>query len=237
VKMRPLPDIDLARLAPLSIERKRKSLQSFYTSRPSLTYNPLRSCYSELLNLQHPLLGMSNPTDWSIIERKISASSKSDKEKDANIRVSKGLHDFTISRNGRAQTHDFSPISMAMSVKVCLWLQMITIVNEMPYAIFIDPRQKNGLDADGRKFVFSMMHERFRVSDADYASIGLAIIRFDRTCNNGNCVQFFTDEGIELYSPHEMELMVSDTYTIWNEICLGRDDNNRRRATGNGSLI
>lgn len=235
--IRPLPDIDLARIAPQSKDMKRKSLEQFRFGRVDITYQPTRNCYADLLNVQPEMFGAAEPTEWAVIEERIKKASKSDMEEAANLRVARGLHDFATAEKVVSRKQEFFPMAMRMGSSVKLWLPMVLGLRDEPHAVFVDPRRSRGLDAEARRFVFSMMHERIRAADDDYAGVRLAIFRFADPDGDRRALQMFTDEGVTLYSLDEMESMVAETYAIWREVCEERDRDARRRPTGTGPLI
>ncbi|MEM6665608.1 MAG: hypothetical protein AAF638_04330, partial [Pseudomonadota bacterium] len=116
-------------------------------------------------------------------------------------------------------------------------LPMVLSVDGQPSAIFIEPRRNQGLTAEGRRFAFSMMHERIRAADEDFAAVRLTIFQFHAPSDGRRAVRLHTDEGVELYSRDELEQMVASTYEMWREILEEREREARKRATGTGPLI
>ena len=103
---------------------------------------------------------------------------------------------------------------------------------------FIDPRRSRGLNDLGRRFVLSMMHERVRAADPDYADVGLAIFQLSEGDERARGITLHTDTGAELFSLREMEDMVAWTYALWTEISEEREVEERRRAAGSpGTLL
>lgn len=236
--IRLLPDIDLARIAPQRDDMKRKSLEQMKGGFSSFSYKPVRSCFSDIFNIQSDLdFGMAHATPWAVIEDKLLRRSKSDEEYRYNRRVALGLHDFTSSGRVFGRRQDFFPLSMGMGQKVTLWLPMILAIDEQASAIFIDPRRTRGLNAEGRRFALSMMHERIRAADEDFAGVRLTILQFGDQTDDRRPVKLHTDEGVELYSREELELMVASTYEMWREVVEERERATRGRATGTGPLF
>ncbi|MGY9047691.1 MAG: type VI toxin-antitoxin system SocB family DNA replication inhibitor toxin, partial [Rhodobacterales bacterium] len=129
------------------------------------------------------------------------------------------------------------PLSMGRGRKVTFWLPMILSIDDKAHAIFIEPRRARGLTAEGRRFAFSMMHERIRAADEDFADVRLAIVRFADPDGDRRSAKLFTDAGVDLYSLDELELMVASTYHMWSEVLEERESDTRRRSTGTGPLI
>lgn len=235
---RPLPDIDLARIAPQRDDMKRKSLEQMKGGFSTFSYKPVRSCFSDIFNIQPDLdLGAAEPTPWAVIEAELRKRSKSDEEFTYNRRVALGLHDFATSGRVFGRRQEFFPLSMGMGQKVTFWLSMILAVDGQASAMFIEPRRTRGLTAEGRRFAFSMMHERIRAADEDFADVRLTIAQFGDPSDDRRAVRLHTDEGVELYSREELEQMVASTYEMWREVLEERERKARGRATGTGPLI
>lgn len=236
--IRLLPDIDLARIAPQPDDLKRKSLEQMKSGRPPFSYNPLRSCFYDIFNI-HPglALGTPPPTPWQKIEDELKKKCRPGAELTHNKRVARGLHDFTTSRRVTGRKHEFFPLSMGVGSKVTFWLPMILAIDDEAHAIFIEPRRARGLTAEGRRFAFSMMHERIRAADEDFAEVSLGIIRFAEPEGDRRAARLFTDEGVDLYSLEELEFMVASTYEMWSDVLEEREATTRRKSTGTGPLI
>ncbi|WP_232831419.1 hypothetical protein [Pseudogemmobacter bohemicus] len=114
---------------------------------------------------------------------------------------------------------------------------MVLAIDEQASAIFIEPRRNRGLNAGGRRFAFSMMHERIRTADEDFAEVRLTIAQFGDPSDDRRAVRLHTDEGLELYSREELEQMVASTYEMWREVLEERERKARDRTTGTGPLI
>jgi len=238
VQIRPLPDIDLARIAPQPDDMKRKSLEQMKGGYSTFSYRPVRSCFDDIFNIQPGLdFGSAAATPWPTIEAELRKRCKSDEEFLYNKRVALGLHDFATSGRVIGRREEFFPLGMGMGRKVTYWLPMIVAIDEAASAIFIEPRATKGLTAEGRRFAFSMMHERIRTDDEDFAEVRLTIAQFYKPEDGRRAVRLHTDEGVELYSRDELELMVASTYEMWREVLEERDRDARGKATGTGPLI
>lgn len=236
--IRPLPDIDLARIAPQQKDMKRASLEQMRSGRPPFSYKPVRSCYDDIFNIQPGLdFGAATPTPWSTIEHMLTRRSTSAIEFEHNKRVARGLYDFATSGEVIGRKHEFFPLAMGAGRKITLWNSMVVAINDAPYAIFIEPRSTRGLTTEGRRFAFSMMHERIRAADEDFAEIGLAIIRFGDPSEGTRAARQYTDKDVTLYNLDELERMVAETYDMWREVCDEREREARHRSTGTEPLI
>ncbi|WP_199489472.1 type VI toxin-antitoxin system SocB family DNA replication inhibitor toxin [Pseudotabrizicola alkalilacus] len=217
---------------------KRKSLEQMKGGFSTFSYKPVRGCFSDIFNIQPDLdLGAAKPTPWAVIETDLRKRSRSDEEYTYNRRVALGLHDFAASGRIYGRRQEFFPLSMGMGQKITLWLPMILAIDEQASVLFIDPRRTRGLTAEGRRFAFSMMHERIRAADEDFAEVRLTIAQFGDPSDDRRAVRLHTDEGIGLYSRDELEQMVASTYAMWRDVLEERERKARGRATGTGPLI
>ena len=236
--MRPLPDIDLARIAPQPDDQKRRSLEQMKGGYSPFSYKPVRACFDDIFNVQPALeFGEAKPTSWIRIRKEVRKRSGSDDEFRHNKMVAKALHDFAMSGRMVARRHEFFPLAMGVGRKVSLWLPMIVGIDEQPHAIFIDPRRTRGLTKEGRRFAFSMMHERIRMADEDFADVGLAVVRLSDPIDGERSVRKFTDEGVNLFSLAELESLVARTYEIWGEVLAERERDIRHQPAVVGTLI
>lgn len=238
MKIRPLPDIDLARIASSPKELQRKQLEQMRDGRPPFTYGPLRTCFHDIFNVQPEMFGLVEPTAWPIVESRLREKCRSEAELKANIAVARGLHNFAMNAQMLGREQDFLSLSMTTGQRVSYWLPMVLSHEGQPIVPFIDPRHSKGLTKAARRFVFSMMHQHIRVADPDYESVQLAIFQFGDTKEDTRSPVMHSDENIELFSLDELESMVSDTYSLWQEVSLEREMDTRRRAGGTrGPLI
>ncbi|MCQ1834855.1 type VI toxin-antitoxin system SocB family DNA replication inhibitor toxin [Neorhizobium galegae] len=232
-----LPDTDLARLGPLSDDMKRSALRQMKGTFSTFSYKHVRSVFNDIFNVQLGMFGPVSATPWAALEAQLTKTCKPGAELRNNLQIGKALHNYATSMNIKGRHHDFFPMPMGVGKKVSFWLPMVLALDSKPYVIFIDPRRSKGLTQLGRRFAFSMMHERIRAADEDFADINLGIIRFEDDDEGGRSVRFFSDEGIDLYSLDELESMVASTYRIWQEVYEERAAEVRRKGTGTGGLF
>ena len=228
LKIRPLPDLDLARIAPLSRSEQRVQLRQVRFFRPPLSYRPVRKCFPDIFNMQTPMFGPAEPTDWSVIESKLRRDADHEDELKANIAVAKGLQRYAAANNVTSVAQEFFPMAMSVGQKVTFWLNMILGLDGRPTVPLIDPRLTRTLNSDGRRFAFSMMHERTRAVDPDLEQACLAVIQFGKISDGERAPIIHTDEGISLFGLDELEQMVATTYSLWAEVLEDRADEARR---------
>ena len=237
MRIRPLPEIDLARIAPLSRDEKRRALEQVRLGRPPYSYTPVRATISDVLNVQSELIGPMPRTPWEKISVAIQRKSRSEAEEEANLRVAEGLFDFVQAREIMSRRLDIFPLQLGIGTKVVFWQPVVLTLDERAVIPFLDPRRAKGLTAKGRRFVFSVMNERIRAADPDFAGVTLAIVQFTRSDEGPRTPIVFTDEGVELFTFDELDQMVRETYELWVEVSERRTAESRRRGAGSGGLF
>ena len=234
MKIRPLPEIDLARIAPLARDEKRRALEQIRLGHPPYSYAPMRSATSDLLNVQSDLIGPMPRTPWDKIEQTIRKRSRSDNEQQANLRVAQGLFSYVDENRVVGRRHEIFPLGLGVGTKVVFWQPVILTLSARPVIPFLDPRRAKSLTAEGRRFVFSVMHERIRAADPDFADVSLAIVQFTRSDKGPRQPVVFKDNAVQLFTFDQLDEMVRETYEIWLEVCEERAADVRRRAGGTG---
>jgi len=234
MKIRRLPEIDLARIAPKPADQKRIELERFKLGHPTITYKAVRDRFADIFNVQPDMFAAGDPIEWSVLEGLIRQKSRPGDECSANLLVAKGLHNFARSNDLRSRSQAFFPLSLSIGEKVEYWLPMVTALDAAPLVIFIDPRRGTKLTSEARRFVFSMMHEHIRVANPDFAAARLGIVQFGDAADDQRPVTLSTDEGVELFGFDQLDQMVRETYDIWREVSEAREDEVRRKAAGGG---
>ncbi|MGX9178602.1 type VI toxin-antitoxin system SocB family DNA replication inhibitor toxin [Mesorhizobium sp. BHbdii] len=238
MKIRPLPDIDLARIAPLPRDQKIRALEKMKAGRPPYSYDSVRKSALELLNVDAGPLGVVGRASWTELSAAISRRCHSPEETKANLGVAKALFDFAEVTHLHGRRHDFFPLSIGLSEKVKFWLPAVGALDDQAVVPFIDPRQSKKLTAEGRRFAFSVMHERIRAADEDFADVEFAIFQLDANDDGSRTTRLHLSRGVDLYSFDDLDLMVRETYDLWRAILEERERETRRKgAGGRGSLI
>lgn len=238
VKTPPLSEIDLARVCPLPVDQRRNALEAIRYGHPPYSYAPVRGNFSDVLNVRAGMLGTLPRVPWVKIEREIRRRSRSDAEENANLRVGRGLFDFVEERALSGRHHEIFPLALGTTTKVVFWHPVVLSIEMRPLVPFFDPRRTKGLTVQGRRFVFSVMHERIRAADPDFAEVSLGIFQFSLTEKGPRIPILYTDTGVTLFTFDELDRMVTDTYEMWRDVCEGREADTRRKAAGKrGDLI
>jgi len=245
LKTRLLPEVDVARIASLPPHLRRKAAEQFRFSIPRYSYACFRRHIDDIFNIQPSLPFSLSHIEWKVLDDLVRKETKKDDEYFANSYVAHGLHKYVLVNNIISKRQDFPPLSIGLGQKLSYWLPLIAMINGMPFVIYIDPRRRNGLNQEGRRFVFSVMHEQIRVGYPDFSRINLAIIQFQLPQCDIDNRQITTrkpiihvDSGVSLMTLDQLETAISETLEIWKDVCNVKADATRRKSTGTrGPLI
>jgi hypothetical protein len=238
VKIRRLPETDLARIAPLSCDEKRRQLEQHKVGRPPFSYDPLRHTIHDLINVAPNLFGPTEATPWSKVAQLIWRRCKSEAEYKSNLAVAQSLHAYASAEGIRAREQEIRAVPLSLDLKVEYWWPFIMLIGDRPLIPFFDPRRSRRLTVLGRRFAFSMMHQAIRVADPDLAEVTLGIFQFESVDDGSRLVRLHTDEGVSLYGFDELDEMIRETYAMWAEALSEREAETRRRGSGSrGPLI
>ena len=220
-----LPDVDLAIIAPLPTEQKRKALEGFRLSRPPYTYGHFRGMLPGLLRLATPMFGAPPEMPFEWWANAIRRVAKTQAEADANIRVAAGVY----ASRWRGREQHFPAMRTSIGHQLVYWAPAVLNINDRPVIPFFNPRKK-AMPAHAFRFVYSLMHEQIRVADPDFAEAALCINHFSSPKEGPRVLNTVYDDGISLFGFDELQRMVAETYDIWAEVLAGRVADARRRG-------
>jgi hypothetical protein len=236
---RSIPETDLANIAPLSRDRKRRELEKLKLLKYiPYSYKPTRLSILDIFNVEAgPLATGARTTVEQLLAQIRAFSTRGEEEVLANIRVAEGLFNWAKEHGVTGRRHEILPFALGVADRVAYWSPVVIGIGGRPSIPFIDPRRDPKLTAIGKRFVHSVMHERIRVADPDYADVGLAIVQFENSEKGPRRPKVHL-EGDTLFTFDELADMTRETYVIWEEVLGERDEETRRRASGvKGTLI
>ena len=236
MKMRRLPDLDIARIGPMPRAQKKRELEQMKLAFPPYSYDPMRKRILDILNVEPGPLTTLPRTPWEKVEAAICSDGKKPEEIEANLRVAEGLYLYAERKGIVGRREEFLGLSIGVSEKVTFWNPAVLNLDGRPLVPFIDPRKAKRLTEDGRLFAFSAMHERIRAADPDYAGVALGVFQFTNPDEGPRGARLFTDDGLTLHSFDELDAMVRETYEVWHEVLEEREAA-ARRAGGSGPLL
>jgi len=235
MKIRRLSEIDLARIAPLEADEKRYRLRLLKAGRPPHTYNPFRASLGDILNLQPEMFESGGDyTPWSQISADIGKRANTDDERKFNLAVAEALYDFGVEQDVRSYRKLIAPWAVGYGQSVMYWWNLYTVIEKQPCFVFVDPRISNPLTRLARKFALSMMHERIRVPDPDFANARLLVAQFGKSGEGKRTIKMF--EETELFGFDALNEMIDETYQIWIEVLEERAEEARKKSAGTTPL-
>lgn len=236
MKLRRLPETDLARIAPLPREDKRVQLLSFNSGGGSWSYDPARNQNFNNANPRNPLALTSPAPSIDQIVQLVAAQSTCKAQKESCIEVVELFHNWFTENATDAVERNVPSMSVGSLGAVRYWENFVAMINGKPTFIFLDYRRQKGLTALGRKFVFSMMREQIRSVDPDFVDPELLALRFPQSKGELRRIVDHYAGDKQLFSLSELTGMVEETYEVWHEISTERREEPPKRAAG-GSLL
>lgn len=231
MKLRRLPETDLARIAPLDRDEKRSALRSFNSGGGSWSYDPARAQNFNIANPSNPLgLSSERPSMAKIRELVINRCTCEAQEKSC-LEVVELFEAWYRSSSGDAMERAIPSMPIGSLGLVRYWENFFARVGDRNTFLFIDYRRQKGLTSAARKFVFSMMHQQIRVVDPDLYDANLMILQFPQWKFGRSIVDYYVSDD-DLYSFSELSAMIEETYAIWLEVLAERKTAEPRKAAG-----
>jgi len=234
-----LPETELANWAFLSPNNKRDAIERHVQPKRIIgSYEPFREVLGDAVNKQLPLFAESDQpsTPWPQIERRIRAHARCRRDADTlkmNLEVAKATHEFAEREKITAVPIDVTSLAFGVGHLYDFGLSLLMRFPDRVAAVFLDMRRSNGLSIDGRDWVFSAMHERYRAAYPDLGSIDLQCWKY--RANGERSVVPFTAGEIRI-SYDDLVADVRETYAIYESVLAGERDK-KRRSGGSGSLL
>lgn len=237
---RSIPETDLANIATLeNRDQQRAMLERLKLGHPPYSYLPMRLSILDILNIDPGPLAAGVRAPWEAVAAEVSRRCKrSDDEVAANLCVAEGLYRYAEALELTGRRHEFLAMPLGVVAKVSFWSPLVVAIDGRATVPFFDPRRTKKLTERGRRFAFSVMHERIRAADPDFADVSLAIFQFENTAEGARPPKAHFVDEVDLYSFHDLAEMTSETYALWNEVLDEREERARRYASGmRGDLL
>jgi hypothetical protein len=237
MKIRRLPEIDLARIMHRTRIEMRLHLKAIEEGFPPHTYQPTRSALPDLFNQQGDLLG-GEPSTWESIKTRITKSvRRGENELRHNLEISKLLYDHCVEKKLWSKRNEFFQLKIGHVGGVKYWWDLYYVQDGRLIVPFVDPRIGRGLSAEDRRVVFSFMNERIRIVGSDFEECRFAIFQFPKGLDGKRSLRISYDDGVELYSFEQISGMIDVLYEEWEIELREREATARGKATGTGPLI
>ena len=231
-KLRRLPEIDLAKIAPLSRDEKLPRLRSFNSGGGSWSYDPARRQNYNIASPRNPLgLDVKSPAIAKIREL-VRKDCYCDQQEASCIEVVDLFHDWFGKNATDAVDRKLPSMAIGSLGTVKYWENFVSQINGRPTQIFFDHRRQNGLTKLARKFVFSMMAAQAKAVDPDLIGAERLIFCFPQEKGYPRrIVDHYCADG-DLFSLEQLTQMVEETYELWKMVLAERKVEPPKRASG-----
>lgn len=219
VRKFPLPDIELACIAPLSSEDKRVACRRIGLGNVFDTYNPVRRQLGNIFNATFGEIRDRNVRPpLSEIEKCLVRSCK-DKERKMNICACRALYAFAEHNSISGYHKEFLPLQILDVKKSFYWSPYILMIDGVLSAMFLDPRRRRyKLTPPGMNFVFSAMHRQIRLAHPeDFGEVALGVIQLGEIGKTERSAEIHFLKDHQLYEDDQLYEMVLEAYIIWGE--------------------
>ena len=232
MKLRRIPEIDLARFATKGEKEQKSALRSYDAGGGGWSYDPARSQCFNIFNPTTRLgLEVARPSIEKILQE-VTKACRDEAQKQSCVEVTRLLWEWVQSEAGKAIERPIPSMALGSIGAVRYWGNFAVQYNGRPHFVFFDHRRSNGLTGTARQFAFSMMREQLIATDIEFADAGLLILQFPQPKKSDRIIRAYTDEGMELFDLYTLQDMVANTYRIWAEVLEEKRRTDTRRAAG-----
>ncbi len=229
-----LPETEIANLAFKSYDFKVAFLSNWLRPKQIKgSYEPLRKSIGEAVHVGLPLLPDIQPTSLEQLENLVVKECKGNTSLvSMNLAPVRAIRSFVQENDLRADFLEELPIALHPGMRYSFWAPMIVRYGGKSRIVFFDLRRTGGLKEGGLRVCFSIMHERFRALNSDFASVEFESWRF---ANNVKRSIRVTAEWCEPVSYKDIIADVAETYSILNALRIGTPDS--ATGTDDGPLL
>lgn len=235
-----LPSTEFARFAALPKgEIRDHAIKIFVKSQATWSYEPTRSCLSEILRDQTRFNLPIADAPWDVVQASILAKcSKIEIQREQNCLKAKALFDFWRHEGWTSIRNTDLPPGMINPSQgyTRFWDDRFCVISETKLFVpFIDFRSsKTGLNTDAREVVFSVQDWLIRQSLPELEDLILSVIRFEGTKETGFTVVPYFHTGTVRWSPDQLTEMMIEVYADWVRVATEHEQTNRRTGTNDG---
>ena len=235
MKIRPLPETDLANIAALPVSRRRERLEGVKLTWAPYSYDPVRKCLPDIFNEQPALLGSLPASEWAPTEKKIRAIAEPGAEAEANVGVGKPLHGYIVAAKmfGRPLTIGSMVLGLG-GVTLKYWAPTYLVDGDTTIIPFLDFR-RHGLSPAGRLIACSLMRQQISLRAPDLLESRLAVFQFTDAEKRRVVVRFV--DAVELLEFDELQQRLEETYKLWFDVLEGREEEAHRATGKKGDLL
>ena len=223
-KTRRIHELDLAEIAPISdpfVKRKKlEGLGSGFSVKHNL--NPVRRAMPDILNKQGSLPFELSPAAEETILRNVIRACRHLPDVRYNYPLAVALlHHF---RGKKVQSFERTQSSwdVGRGHTVRYWNDLYSLVDGQPTFSFLNPRISLLLRESSVTFALSLMNERLREEDPDFADAELMLMQARPVSRTQRTILVHSDRDYALFPRSLLSEMIEETYAILEIIELDR---------------
>jgi hypothetical protein len=234
-KIPQLPITDLARIAPMEPSLRLHALNQVKSGGAGgKSYEPTRRKLPDIVN-RAPGPFPSVRTPWTKIEQDIIRLSKNDDQERMNKAAAKSIYNYYVEHGIEARELEGFPLTFSIGLKLTCWSPALLIYPDRLAIAFWDMRRNYRLTYEGLRFIFSVIHIALRENNPDYAEVESEVLRLRKDAVRS--IRPISGNGMRLFSYDELEVMVTETYRLWEMIQAERRDKGTRDDWGPDALF
>jgi hypothetical protein len=198
------------------------------------SYEPTRRKLPDIVNLAPgPFPPVRTP--WGKIEQDIIRLSKNDDQKRMNKTAAKSIYSYCVEHGIEARELEGFPLTFSIGLKLTCWSPALLIYPDRLAIAFWDMRRNYRLTYEGLRFIFSVIDIALRENNPDYAEVESEVLRLGKDVVR--TIRPISANGMRLFSYDELEVMVTETYRLWEMIQAERRDKGTRDDWGPDALF
>jgi hypothetical protein len=190
------------------------------------SYEPTRRKLPDIVNRKAGSFPLKQ-TSWQQIESDLARLSKSQHEERMNKTASKAIRQYCDENEVEARELEGFPLSFSIGVKLRCWSPALFLYKDRIATPFFDMRRTYRLTREGRRFMFSVMHIALRENNPDYQNVEHEILHLTDTTDRK--IRVISERGMRLFTYDELEIMVRETYRLWDAVIDERRNASKRR--------
>jgi hypothetical protein len=221
-KISRLSETDLARVAFLPVDEKRRSLRRVRDFVPTHSWAPFRSVVKGIFQAKKSLFDLPKVKLEDVLSAIQIQCRRKPNSLEGNLELAELAFQQITACGTVAIERDFGHLAIGYGSSIKFWEDLYTIEGDSPVAIFVDPRRAYGLNAAARKFIFSGMFHQ--IAHGDFSGAKFRIYRFPVVEKTGErAMHIFEPAAGDIVEYEELTSRIDETYRIWFEILAERE--------------
>jgi hypothetical protein len=152
-----------------------------------------------------------------------------------NKTAAKSIYNYCVEHGIEARELEGFPLTFSIGLKLTCWSPALLIYPDRLAIAFWDMRRNYRLTYEGLRFIFSVIHIALRENNPDYAEVESEVLRLRKDAVRS--IRPISGNGMRLFSYDELEVIVTETYRLWEMIQAERRDKGTRDDWGPDALF